>query len=211
MSRPLTSINEWSDHKLPILRINYAMLKVALVENGYDENRFSVLEPVCNAQNRLETECRKGDWVQVYINALALGIELESIPDINSCEYITARGIDPTPSGSFASLTTALTGANNDLLFTAKERGNDGNAISVTYTVTGNNTPLTVSVIGNDINVGVATGGGGATTSTASQILSAVNGNATAFNLVRASLAPSNTGAGIVTALAKTFLTGGSN
>lgn len=209
MSRPLTSINRWSDHELPILRINYAMLQAALVENGYESNRYGILAPVCNAQDYLETECRKGAWVQVYINALALGIDLESIPDINSCEYITASSLNIELAGTFASLTTALTGANNDLLFTAKQRGPEGNEISVTYVVAGNNTPLTVAVAVDSITVNVATGAGGAATSTANQVLEAINASANASKLVTASLAPANTGAGTVIAMAQTYLTGG--
>lgn len=110
-----------------------------------------------------------------------------------------------------AALTTALTGTNNDLIFTAKMAGPVGNNIRVRYVVSGLNTPLSVSVSVNDITVNVATDGAGAATSTANSILAAVNADATAKTLVTASLAAANDGTGVVTALAFTNLTGGTN
>jgi predicted regulator of Ras-like GTPase activity (Roadblock/LC7/MglB family) len=109
-----------------------------------------------------------------------------------------------------ASLTTALTGANNDLVFTAKVAGPGGNSITVSYVVSGLNTALSVSVAGFAITVTVATDGAGNPTSTASQVLAAIQGNQDAAALVTAALAPSNDGSGIVTALAATALSGGS-
>lgn len=44
-------------------------------------------------------------------------------------------------SGS-SSLTTLLTGTHNDLVFTARNAGGHGDAITITYVVSGNNTPL---------------------------------------------------------------------
>lgn len=108
-----------------------------------------------------------------------------------------------------ASLATALSGANNDLVFTAVKRGQSGNAISVRYVVSGNNTALSVSVSGTAITVNVATDGGGAATSTASQVKTAVNASTPAKALVSAELAPSNSGAGVVAALSATKLSGG--
>ncbi len=107
-----------------------------------------------------------------------------------------------------ASLTTALTGANNDLVFTAKAGGPGGNSIRVQYVVAGNNTPLTVDVQGYDIIVNVATSGAGAATSTSAQVKAAVD--AAANHLMAVAHAASNDGTGVVTALSLTALAGGS-
>lgn len=48
----------------------------------------------------------------------------------------------PIVSG-YATLTTSLTGTNNDLVFTAKEAGGQGDDITITYVVAGVSTPLT--------------------------------------------------------------------
>lgn len=108
-----------------------------------------------------------------------------------------------------AALTTALTGTNNDLTYTAKTVGVEGNDITVTYVVAGASTPLSVSVSGNAITVNVATDAGGLATSTAAQVRDAVNASAPASALVTAANAAGNDGTGVVTALAATSLTGG--
>lgn len=150
-----------------------------------------------------------------------------------------------------ASLETALAGANNDLVFTARDEGPTGQQITVTYVVAGTNTPLsaatnepiegarveasvrddrllglfrsglgafrapspvtptTVTVQGTDITVQVATNGAGAATSTASQIKTALEASTDVMKLVSVALAPGNSGAGVVTALAKSSLAGG--
>lgn len=109
-----------------------------------------------------------------------------------------------------ASLTTALTGTNNDLVFTAsRPTAAEGNAVRVRYVVAGTNTPLSVSRSGGDLTVNVATDGAGAATSTAAQVATAVNASDEARFLVTAANAPGNNGTGVVTALAFTSLTGG--
>lgn len=111
-----------------------------------------------------------------------------------------------------ATLTTSLTGTNNDLKFTSKASGAafaTGNDASVRYVVSGNNTPLSVSVSGTDITVNVATNGSGVATSTGTQVRDAVNGSAPASALVLAEHAAGNDGSGVVTALTKTNLSGG--
>lgn len=154
-----------------------------------------------------------------------------------------------------ATLTTALTGANNDLVFTAVDKGGQGDDITITYVVAGLNTPLsvgtntederggntivraevdessvkrsfgllgslgrgrsrpsvpvTVSVQGSDIIVNVATDGAGAATSTANDVKAGLDASPEVMALVTVALAPANTGAGVVTAMAKTNLSGG--
>lgn len=118
-----------------------------------------------------------------------------------------------------ATLTTALTGTNNDLTYTAKAGGNEadnadyaaGNAVTVAYVVAGTGTALSVDVTASAITVNVATDGGGAATSTAAQVRDAVNGDTEAAALVTAENATGNDGTGVVTALAATPLAGGQN
>lgn len=108
-----------------------------------------------------------------------------------------------------SSLTTAIAGTNNDLVFTARQGGPAGNSIRVQYAVAGNNTPLTISVQGFDIIVNVATSGAGAATSTSAQIKTALEADADATRLVSIAHAASNDGTGVVAALALTALAGG--
>jgi hypothetical protein len=103
-------------------------------------------------------------------------------------------------------LATNLTGANNDLLFTSTSSGVGISTTRVAYVVAGLNTTLSVGVSGSDITVNLATDGAGASTSTASQVLSALNGSAAALALVTPALLGGNDGTGIVTALAFTNL-----
>jgi hypothetical protein len=108
-------------------------------------------------------------------------------------------------------LTTALTGTNNDLTYTAVNRGLASNSITITYTVAGASTPLTVGVVGTAITVNVATNGSSVATSTAAQVRTAVLASAAAALLVGAELAAGNDGTGVVTALATTPLAGGAD
>lgn len=110
---------------------------------------------------------------------------------------------------AFASLTTALAGANNDLKYTAKANG--PSSVTVRYVVAGVSTPLTVSVAGSAITVNVATNGSSAATSTATQVKAAVDGSGPASALVSVANAGTDDGTGVVAALAATPLTGGAS
>jgi hypothetical protein len=119
-----------------------------------------------------------------------------------------------SPAGTKATLTTALVGANNDLVFTAVQPGADGNSISVAYVNAGGTTPLSVDfqrtangpVRAVVVTLATTTG---TITSTAAQVRDAVNGHPRAQNHVQAANAAANDGTGVVTALAATNLTGG--
>ncbi len=108
-----------------------------------------------------------------------------------------------------ATLTTALAGANNDLVYTARTGGSGGNSITVAYIVAGASTALSVTVAGFAITVNVATDGASAATSTAAQVSAAVAANNDANALVSVANSGADTGAGIVAALAATALAGG--
>ena len=111
-----------------------------------------------------------------------------------------------------ASYTTALVGANNDLIFTHEAGGTAGNSCSITYTDAGAGKSLSVSVVGSAIDVQLATNGGGAITSTANDIKAAINANANCQALtVTTRNVAGETGLGVVTALATQSFTGGLN
>lgn len=113
---------------------------------------------------------------------------------------------DRRGSTVFASLTTQLTGTNNDVVYTAVAAGWIGAQVSVAYVVAGVNTPLSVSVSGLAITVAIATDGTGAPTSTAAQVKAAIEASGAASALVAVALAPGNNGSGVVTAMPATFL-----
>jgi hypothetical protein len=113
-------------------------------------------------------------------------------------------------AGTFATLTTALTGTNNDLTYTARAGGTAGNSVTIAYVVAGLNTALSVTVAGSAITVNLATDGAGAATSTANQVRTAVLASAAAMTLLGAVTVAEGDGTGVVTALAATALTGGS-
>lgn len=109
-----------------------------------------------------------------------------------------------------ASLTTAMTGANNDIKLTAVAGGTGGNAITLALVdPSANSQTLAIVVTGNAIVANLATDGGGAIITTASQLLTALAASAPATALATGALAPSNNGSGAVTALTATHLTGG--
>lgn len=112
--------------------------------------------------------------------------------------------------GTAATLSTNLTGAQNDLTFTARSKGATGNDITVRYLdPAGNNQALAVSVLANAITVSLATDGGGAITSTAALVRAAINDSATASALISAANKAANDGTGVVTAMAATALAAG--
>lgn len=87
------------------------------------------------------------------------------------------RALDPV----FASFTTALTGSNNDLVFTS--RGPGGSDISIEYFDTGSDVALSVSLSGKAIRV-VLRIAGGLRTTTAAQVKTALEADASIMALV---------------------------
>ena len=109
-----------------------------------------------------------------------------------------------------AGLQLGTYGAQNVIVVQAKTSGLAGNSISLTLVKpAGNNTPLSVTVSGNDISVNLATGSTGLITTTAAQLRTAIAASGAASALITASLGQGTLGSGLMTALAKTNLTGG--
>lgn len=115
----------------------------------------------------------------------------------------------PLPRAEFS---TTLAGDDNDFTLRARLGGVAGNAITIALIdPSANDAPLTVTVTGTDIVVSLATGVAGAITSTARQVIDAINAHFQASGLVYGVLKADSDGTGIVTALAEASLSGGSD
>jgi hypothetical protein len=102
------------------------------------------------------------------------------------------------PVGSTASLSTENAG--RAVVLTSKAWGHEGgNAITARLVdPQSTNSQLRVDVAGNAITVSLGTGAGGEITSTAAQVIDAINGNLAASALVTASKYRTNAAAGVV-------------
>jgi hypothetical protein len=107
------------------------------------------------------------------------------------------------------------TGDDNGLTFTARQYGAGGNRISVQYLdPAANDAALSVSVSGLAIVVSLATGEAGAITSTAAEILAAIEASQAATEIVAVAIDAADSGegddgSGIVTEMARTHLADG--
>lgn len=115
-------------------------------------------------------------------------------------------------TGGSATLTTGTVGANNAITWTAQDPGADANEVRIRLLdPAGNSQALAVDVDGDDIIVSLATNGSGVITSTAAQVIAAVNEHDAASGMVVAANAAGSSGAGVVLAVALTNLAGGSD
>lgn len=127
------------------------------------------------------------------------------------CQEGDTTWTDCASPGVAATLTTALAGSDNDLKFTSTVLGTTGNSTAIVYVNPGTpSAALSVTVATTVITVHLATNGSSVITSTASQILTAIQASTAASALVTVALAPANTGSGVVIALSSTPLAGGS-
>ncbi len=110
-----------------------------------------------------------------------------------------------------AAAATATVGAGAAAIaITAARAGAPGNAVSVALVDPGaNDAALAVAVAGQAITVSLATSNAGAVTSTAAEVVDAINGSADAAALATAGLAPDGAPATVVAAVAATHLAGG--
>jgi hypothetical protein len=106
-------------------------------------------------------------------------------------------------------------GNDNGLTFTAVDFGDAGNDISIAYLdPAANDAELSVDVSGSAITVNLATGVAGAITSTAAEVLAAIEASVEASALVTVAIMTTDAGvaddgSGVVTALAAANLVGG--
>ena len=111
-----------------------------------------------------------------------------------------------------ASLTTSLTGEDNDLILEAVTPGTGGNSITLALVDPGgNDQALAVTVTSNDIVVDLATNGSGDITTTAHQLKLALEADNDAADLVNVFFPSGTAGSGVVTALSETSLADGAN
>lgn len=110
-----------------------------------------------------------------------------------------------------ATLTTNLTGTNNDLIFTSKVKSESANNISIEYfDFRAANRTLTINVLGGKkISIILATNSSGVVTTTAAQLKAAIEAHPSASGLVTVAYAAGNDGSGVVTAMDETNLSGG--
>lgn len=117
-------------------------------------------------------------------------------------EITSAGGVDTGTSGySLSRATIDPPGDHNGLFFTAKDGGpwvgSNGNTINIVYTSAGGLASANATVSGSTITVELGVTGS-AITSTAQDIINAINANTSAAGMVDVSLAPGNSGLGIV-------------
>ena len=121
-------------------------------------------------------------------------------------------GSGDNADGSKAAATLVSTGDDNDILITAKAPGVVGNGIKVQLKdPAGNSKSLEVTMVNDTIVVSLATSAAGTITSTAAQVIVAINSALSVKDLVVASNAADNAGTGVVVAIAATALTGGTD
>lgn len=115
-------------------------------------------------------------------------------------------------AGVAAQATIQNIAADGDIVFTAATVGADGNKIRVTFVDPGTaSEALAVTVSGNDITVSLATDIDSNLISTASEVITAIEGSAEATALVNVALADGESGDGLVNAEDWVTLSGGEN
>ncbi len=108
-----------------------------------------------------------------------------------------------------ATLATGLVDSNSGITYTANALGTPSNNITVTYTTGTNNLhSSTLTITGNSIVVNLSNTNG-TSNATAAQIISLINGNATANAMLTAANTTGSAGSGTVATLNPTFLSGG--
>jgi hypothetical protein len=124
----------------------------------------------------------------------------------NLDEAVVDKYVPPTK----AYLVAGTAGANSSVLFEALAAGTEGNSISITITDPGTTSQeLAVSVSDGDITIALGTDENGDENSTAEEVAAAVNANADAKLLVKATAG--GDGKGVVAAKTKTSLANGAD
>lgn len=144
--------------------------------------------------------------VPVYAEAALSAFQEVKVGTSGKALPLTAT-VDPVA----ASVATGVIGSNTAIRWTARENGSDGNSIRVRLVdPAGASAALGVVVDGNDITVNLATNGGSALISTATQIIAAIRASI-ADGLVTVANESTSTGAGVAAAVAYTALAGGAD
>ncbi|MDR1036773.1 MAG: flagellar hook-associated protein FlgK [Deltaproteobacteria bacterium] len=125
--------------------------------------------------------------------------------------YTAPQGSHISWGSEYATLTTRQIHTDNDIIFTAVDKGAAGDKIAVEYVTAGPNQPLRVSVADEEdgtrrITVLLSTDANGTVTATSGQITEAINTHSVARTLVTAETPAGETGHGLVDAMEKTYL-----
>jgi flagellar hook-associated protein FlgK len=129
-----------------------------------------------------------------------------------SLKYTTPQGSHLSYGKEVAELKTSFKHTNNDVLFTAVSKGEAGEKVSIEYyDPAAVNQALSIQVYeasdgSQNIRINLATDQNGQITTTAGDIVAAVNSHVTARTLVSAQTPAEESGLGLVEALDKTFL-----
>jgi flagellar hook-associated protein FlgK len=128
-----------------------------------------------------------------------------------SLKYVTPQGSHLSYGSEYATLKTTLVHTDNDIIYSAVDKGEAGEKISVEYVNAGPNQNLRVDAIAGEngewsIRVTLGTDQGGAVTTTAGQIVSAVNSHSVARTLVTAETPADQSGLGAAREMEKTYL-----
>ncbi|MFD2764380.1 M14 family zinc carboxypeptidase [Micromonospora eburnea] len=142
------------------------------------------------------------DPTEVTARFTSLAAEFPKLTQLIDLPYKT-NGYRRQAQAQFGTATASI------LYVTSKAYGSEGgNDITMSLVNPGAaNAPLTVGVSGKAVTVNLATNGSGAVTSTAAQVVAAVNGHADAAKLLTASTYRGNAGTGVVAATGVTQLT----
>jgi zinc carboxypeptidase/chitobiase/beta-hexosaminidase-like protein len=153
------------------------------------------------------------DPTEVYARFAELAAEFPNIAELIPLPYRT-NGYQRKAQATMAGLTppgnspAGATAQSQAVVLTSRAWGHEGgNDITAEFRNPGvANSPLSVAVTGNDIVVSLGTDAVGALASTASQVISAINGTPAASALVVALTYRGNAGAGVVQVRAKVGL-----
>lgn len=107
-----------------------------------------------------------------------------------------------------ATLTTSMTGVDNDIYAVSMLPGTSGNSISLTINGSAGDQALSVSVSGTAVTVNAATTSG-TITSKVSEVVDALNDKYTSRRLARWCVKSGDSGSGVVTTLSTTSFSGG--
>lgn len=145
------------------------------------------------------------------VTAAMLGDDLDPLKDGGFTAIHKHVVAEDTPVNAVAStLQTALTGTNNDLVYTAAVKGAAGDDITIEYIDPAVETASeTVTVVGTAISVTLRSVSG--VLSTATEVKTAIEAEAEADALVTVANAGGNNGSGAVIALVATPLASGVN
>ena len=137
----------------------------------------------------------------LFVNRIA---HLTDPTDRNTLTAVKAQVVLKDRRVATASLVTGTVGTDR-IAWRAIQPGAAGNAVSVELVAAGNDTPLSIGVLGQAVTVNLATDGAGDPVSTADQVVAAVVGSPEVSALVTAETQD----AGIVQAAASASLSGG--